>query len=186
MNAPQVWANWYILDIRRQGIVDFHLARRQSVLDFIVRLQVQERRILQQWLFKFWVFSFRAHRFRMEKISQSVSAISDDIVAPFLSWRLYASQQRLQKAREKCSEVDHKASILTGQISEVEAENQEHRRILEDSMAAAAQLKEKCILEQQELSRLKQIWSDTQPEVLLGWKLLFPLRSTWSTLLLGG
>ena len=45
------------------GVVDFHLGRRKSVLDFIVRLQGQERFILQQWLFNFWVFSYRHCRF---------------------------------------------------------------------------------------------------------------------------
>ena len=44
-------------------------------------------------------------------------------------------------------------------------ENQEQQRILEESLAAGAELKEKCMVEQQELSRLKQIWSDTQPEL---------------------
>ena len=44
------------------GVVDFHLGRRKSVLDFIVRLQGQERFILQQWLFNFWVFSYRLWR----------------------------------------------------------------------------------------------------------------------------
>jgi hypothetical protein len=43
------------------GVVDFHLGRRKSVLDLIVRLQGQERFILQQWLFNFWVFSYRPH-----------------------------------------------------------------------------------------------------------------------------
>lgn len=60
------------------------------------------------------------------------------------------------------------ASVLANRITEVEMENQEQQRILEESLAAGAELKEKCMVEQQELSRLKQIWSDTQPELLLG------------------
>eukprot|EP00434_Breviolum_minutum_P044798 symbB.v1.2.040056.t1/scaffold6960.1/size14222/1 len=150
-----------------QGVVDFHLARRKSVLDFIVRLQGQERFILQQWLFNFWVFSYRERKSRMEKMSQSVLATGDDMVTPFLSWRLYVAQQRLVRAKEKCSEVDRQASVLANKITEVEMENQEQQRILEESLAAGAELKEKCMVEQQELSRLKQIWSDTQPELLL-------------------
>ena len=51
---------------------------------------------------------------------------------------------------------------------QVEMENQEQQRILEESLAAGAELKEKCMVEQQELSRLKQIWSDTQPELFPG------------------
>lgn len=79
-------------------------------------------------------------------------------------------------------------------------ENQEQQRILEESLAEGAELKEKCMVEQQEtthfwrfsyvfdgflkgfrmflevfegrngeeLNRLKQIWSDTQPELPLG------------------
>lgn len=151
-----------------QGVVDFHLGRRKSVLDFIVRLQGQERFILQQWLFNFWVFSYRERKARMEKMSQSVLATgSEDMVTPFLSWRLYVAQQRLVRAKEKCSEVDRQASVLANKITEVEMENQEQQRILEESLAAGAELKEKCMVEQQELSRLKQIWSDTQPELLL-------------------
>ena len=98
-------------------------------------------------------------------MSQSVLATGDDMVTPFLSWRLYVAQQRLVRAKEKCSEVDRQASVLANKITEVEMENQEQQRILEESLAAGAELKEKCIAEQQELSRLKQIWSDTQPEL---------------------
>eukprot|EP00438_Fugacium_kawagutii_P012358 Skav200004 [mRNA] locus=scaffold4475:43214:44250:+ [translate_table: standard] len=124
-----------------QGVVDFHLARRKSVLDFIVRLQGQERLILQQWLFNFWVFSYRERKSRMEKMSQSVLATPDDMVTPFLSWRLYVAQQRLVRAKEKCSEVDRQASVLANKITEVEMENQEQQRILEESLAAGAELK---------------------------------------------
>ena len=149
--------------------MDLHLAKRKSVLDFIGRLQSQERVILQQWLFNFWVFSYRERKSRMEKMSQSVFATSiDDVITPFLSWRLYVAQQRLVRAREKCSEADQKASILANKITEVEEENQEQQRILEESLAEGAELKEKYLVEQQELSRLRQIWADTQPEMLLG------------------
>eukprot|EP00913_Durusdinium_trenchii_P033387 g31256.t1 len=72
-----------------------------------------------------------------------------------------------ERLPEKCSEVDRQASVLANRITEVEMENQEQQRILEESLAAGAELKEKCMVEQQELSRLKQIWSDTQPELLL-------------------
>jgi len=42
----------------------------------------------------------------MEKMSQSVLATgSEDMVTPFLSWRLYVAQQRLVRAKEKCSEA---------------------------------------------------------------------------------
>lgn len=43
-------------------MVDYHLARRKSVLDFIIRLQGQERLVLQQWLFNFWVFTYRERK----------------------------------------------------------------------------------------------------------------------------
>ena len=151
-----------------QEVVDTHLARRKSVLDFIVRLQGQERLILQQWLFNFWVFTYRERRARMEKMSSSVLAVPDDLVTPFLSWRLYVSQQRLVRARSKCTEVDKEASQLANKITEVEVENQEQQRLLEESLAAGAELKEKCMVEQQELSRLKQVWADTQPELRPG------------------
>ncbi|CAE7628729.1 FIM3 [Symbiodinium necroappetens] len=150
-----------------QEVVDLHLARRKSVLDFIVRLQGQERLILQQWLFNFWVFTYRERKARMEKMSTSVLAVPDDLVTPFLSWRLYLSQQRLVRARAKCAEVDKEASQLANKITEVEVENHEQQRLLEESLAAGAELKEKCMVEQQELSRLKQVWADTQPELLL-------------------
>ena len=151
--------------LRGVEVVDLHLARRKSVLDFIVRLQGQERLILQQWLFNFWVFTYRERKARMEKMSTSVLAVPDDLVTPFLSWRLYVSQQRLVRARAKCAEVDKEASQLANKITEVEVENQEQQRLLEESLAAGAELKEKCMVEQQELSRLKQVWSDTQPEL---------------------
>lgn len=54
----------------------------------------------------------------MEKMSQSVLATQDDLVTPFLSWRLYVSQQRLVKAKEKCLEVDRLASVLANKITE--------------------------------------------------------------------
>ncbi|CAJ1339367.1 unnamed protein product [Effrenium voratum] len=150
-----------------QGVVDLHLQRRQSVLDFIVRLQGQERVILQQWLFNFWVFTYRERKARLEKMANSVLSIPEDLVTPFLSWRLYVAHQRLIKAKEKCAEVDKQASILANKITEVELENQEQQNLLEESLAAGAELKEKCQVEQLELSRLKQIWDDTQPELLL-------------------
>ena len=78
-------------------------------------------------------------------------------------------------------------------------ENQEQQRILEESLAEGAELKEKCMVEQQEttrfsrssggfkgffdvfegrnceeLNRLKQIWSDTQPELPLGASFIEP------------
>ena len=101
----------------------------------------------------------------MEKMSTSVLAVPDDLVTPLLSWRLYVSQQRLVRARAKCAEVDKEASQLANKITEVEVENQEQQRLLEESLAAGAELKEKCMVEQQELSRLKQVWADTQPEL---------------------
>ena len=115
----------------------------------------------------------------MEKMSQSVLATGDDMVTPFLSWRLYVAQQRLVRAKEKCSEVDRQASILANKITEVEMENQEQQRILEESLAAGAELKEKCMVEQQELSRLKQIWSDTQPELFPNSILMSLLSGFW-------
>ncbi len=112
-------------------------------------------------------------------MSQSVLATGDDMVTPFLSWRLYVAQQRLVRAKEKCSEVDRQASILANKITEVEMENQEQQRILEESLAAGAELKEKCMVEQQELSRLKQIWSDTQPELFPNSILMSLLSGFW-------
>lgn len=57
----------------------------------------------------------------MEKMSQSVLATGEDCVTPFLSWRLYVAQQRLLRAREKCSEVDRQAwrQLLQNEHNEV-------------------------------------------------------------------
>ncbi|CAE8623615.1 unnamed protein product, partial [Polarella glacialis] len=86
---------------------------------------------------------------------------------PFISWRLFVSEQRLAKAKERCSEVDQQASVMANRITQVEIENEEQQGKLDVSLQASSSLREKCAKEQTEHAQLQKLWKETQPELLL-------------------
>lgn len=150
-----------------QELVDKHLLRRRNVVELLARMQYEERHILQQWLFKYWAATYKEQKSRIEKMAQVMLTIPHDIVTPFVSWRLYVSQRRLDKARAECDAVDIEASSVANRITEVEMENDEQRKRLHESLKIASELKTQCADQQQEHSRLRRLWDATQPELLL-------------------
>ncbi|CAE8640050.1 unnamed protein product, partial [Polarella glacialis] len=93
-----------------------------------------ERVVLQQWLFQFWVITYRERQARIEKMAHAILAPTQDIISPFISWRLFVSEQRLAKAKERCSEVDQQASVMANRITQVEIENEEQQGKLDVSL----------------------------------------------------
>lgn len=107
------------------------MAHRRSVLEFIARLQQDERLVLQRWLFRFWVMTFNHRRFQISKVATSLLTTPQDIVTPFLSWRLWVSELRLERAKAECDTKDKEASAMANRITEVEIENEDYQRQLE-------------------------------------------------------
>eukprot|EP00928_Gymnodinium_smaydae_P039702 TRINITY_DN27059_c0_g1_i1.p1 TRINITY_DN27059_c0_g1~~TRINITY_DN27059_c0_g1_i1.p1 ORF type:complete len:1218 (-),score=337.57 TRINITY_DN27059_c0_g1_i1:5-3658(-) len=150
-----------------QRVVEGHFARREKVLNFIIRLQGEERYVLRSWLFKFWAFSFKKRRQRMEAMANLVLSTPQDVVTPFVSWRLFVSERHVERARVECHKDDMEASDVANQIAEIEIENERQLERLEEALAQSTIMKEKCSQEMKEYERLQNLWSVTQPELLL-------------------
>jgi len=150
-----------------QRLVDDQLEQRRSVLEFIGRLQGDERLALQGWLFHYWVLTCTHRKSRMKQLAGAVLNIPSDVVTPFLTWRIFVARCRLDKAKQRCEVTDTQASRVANRITEVEIENAEQQRKLQKSLDASALLKSSCFLEQEENDRLQRVWDETKPELLL-------------------
>eukprot|EP00971_Amphidinium_carterae_P148235 2938327-Amphidinium_carterae.1 len=122
--------------------VKAHMERRQKILDFLVRLQREERLVLQQWLFRFWQMTYQYRRSRIARIMASLTKQPEDILSPFVHWRLFVSQVRYERAVQECQKVDIDAANMANQITEVEIENETQQRNLHDALASNAALKD--------------------------------------------
>jgi len=149
--------------------VDDHLVKRRNVITFIDNLQIDERYILQQWLFQFWVITFRLRQEKIQAAAHELLDLRSDEVAPtFMAWRIFVSRVRLEKCRIDCAKVDVEASDVANRITEVETECEEQLKQLQERMEESSVLKQKVLEEQSEHHRLQRLCEETQPDLLLG------------------
>lgn len=153
--------------IETQRLVQLHLQRRKGVVEYITRLQKEENFLLQRWLLKLWYLTYKERKSRMEKLAGVMLSSNEDLVTPFITWRLFVSIKQVERTKTKCEEVDKEASGLANQITEVELYNESQQKKLLACQEASSELKDKCVQEQQEIHRLQAIWEATQPELLL-------------------
>eukprot|EP00929_Paragymnodinium_shiwhaense_P074173 TRINITY_DN37937_c0_g1_i1.p1 TRINITY_DN37937_c0_g1~~TRINITY_DN37937_c0_g1_i1.p1 ORF type:complete len:1143 (-),score=322.28 TRINITY_DN37937_c0_g1_i1:53-3481(-) len=153
--------------LEMQEVVDAHLARRRQVVQFVMHLQAEERRLLQGWLFRYWVTTFQMRKVRMARSAGVVLISTADVTGPFVSWRLYVSMMRLERAKADCAKVDKAASDVANQITEVEMEKEAQQQRLQDCLQASSGLAAQCKQEQEEHARLQRLWDVTQPELVL-------------------
>merc|ERR1719428_166113 len=89
-----------------------------------------------------------------------------DMVTPFMSWRLFVVDVRLEKARKECDVADTQARVEADNITKAENENQERQAQLQVLTQEIAELRAEVEVEKDEHGRLQQLWDSTQPELL--------------------
>merc|ERR1719272_117840 len=96
------------------------LIKRHKIIEFIDSLQLEERCILQAWLFHFWEVTYKSRQQMLKAKAAELTESDLDITRPFMCWRIYVSRSRLENCQRACDIIDLEASEEANRITDLE------------------------------------------------------------------